>query len=63
MKQIQKVEMAELKHVETNDKAQPVIEKNVKVKKDVRPALFAEIKTTPKLAEVRCLHDFICSHS
>jgi len=50
MEQIQKVELAELHHVSTVDKAQPVIEKNVHVKKDVRPKLFDEIKTAPQLS-------------
>jgi hypothetical protein len=43
MDQVQKVELKELKHVDTQDKAQPAIEK-VKVKKSQRPKVLAEIQ-------------------
>jgi len=44
LEQVQKVELKELKHVDTDDKAKPQIEK-VKVKKSKRPKMMNEIQT------------------
>jgi len=46
MEEIQNPETSkELKHVETVDKAQPVIDENTKIKKSNRPKLMNEVKT------------------
>jgi len=42
---VQKVELKELKHVETVDKAGPVIDKNTHVKKSQRPKLLKEVQS------------------
>jgi len=60
--QIQKVELSELHHVETNDKTAPVIDKKVHLKKDVRPSLFEEIKSAP-LSEKKSLYEQTVSSS
>jgi hypothetical protein len=52
MEHIQKVELKELKHVETVDKGVPKIEKNVHVKKSARPKVLNEIKEFKGFAEV-----------
>jgi len=57
MEQIQKVELAELHHVDTVDKTNPVLDKNVHVKKDVRPKLFSEIKTAPQLSAKKSAYE------
>jgi len=55
--EIQKAEHSELKHVETQDKAGPVLDKNVHLKKDVRPQLFDEIKALPTLSEKKLIYE------
>jgi len=57
MEQVQKVELKELKHVETVDKGAPVIDKKTKVKKSSHPKVMNEIKEFKGFAEKKAEYE------